>query len=169
MTKSFAVSALIILCIAMAESAILSNIAILPAVPDLMLISSLYFSLVNGRGYGEAAGFLSGLALDFLSGAPFGFNCIFRTIIGYAAGFFSASLNYGGVFIPCMIGLCGTLAKAVLVWLIALFFPAVPLAYHVFSVPFAFELAANIVLTPFVFRLLGSFRYAIALHDGDAL
>ncbi len=169
MTKSFIVSALIILCIAMAESAILSNLAVLPAVPDLMLISSLYLSLVNGRGYGEAAGFLSGLALDFLSGAPLGFNCIFRTIIGYAAGFFSTSLNYGGVFIPCMIGLSGTLAKALLVRLIALFFPAVALSYRIFSVPFAFELAANVALTPLMFRLLGSFRHAIALHDGDGL
>ena len=83
MLKSFSVSALILLCFSLLETAILSNISVLPAVPDLVLLCVLYFSLINGRMYGESTGFISGLFLDFLSGAPFGFNCVLRTLIGY--------------------------------------------------------------------------------------
>jgi len=94
MIKSFTVSSTIILCLLMIETAILSNISALPVVPDLLLLSTIYFSLVNGRTYGQLSGFASGLLLDFVSGVPLGFNCLYRTIIGYAAGFFCGTLDF---------------------------------------------------------------------------
>ena len=44
-------------------------------------------------------GFFSGMFIDFLSGAPFGFNCLFRTVIGYIAGFLNQNINYTGFII----------------------------------------------------------------------
>ena len=85
--KSFGISCLFLLGFVLFETAVLSNIVILPVVPDLLLICSLYFSLQNGRLFGVASGFTGGLFLDFVSACPFGFNCLLRTIIGYVAGF----------------------------------------------------------------------------------
>ena len=70
MAKSLLLSSLIVFCTAIIESSILSNIAFLLVVPDLILISSIYFSTLNGRLYGETNGLVSGLILDFITGAP---------------------------------------------------------------------------------------------------
>ena len=53
MAKSLLLSSLIVFCAAIIESTILSNITFLLVVPDLILISSIYFSTLNGRLYGE--------------------------------------------------------------------------------------------------------------------
>ena len=69
MIKSFLSSVFILLCAAIIQAAILSNMAILPAIPDLSLICILYFSIQNGKLMGETTGFVSGLLLDFLLGS----------------------------------------------------------------------------------------------------
>ena len=96
MTKSILVSTLILLCAVILESSILSNISFIYIVPDLVLICSLYFSLLNGKVVGESTGFISGIILDFITGIPFGFNCILRTIIGYVAGIFAKNVIISG-------------------------------------------------------------------------
>ena len=96
MTKSILVSAFILLCAVIIESSILSNISFIYIVPDLVLICSIYFSLLNGKVVGETTGFISGLLLDFITGIPFGFNCLFRTIIGYVYGIFANNGANGG-------------------------------------------------------------------------
>ena len=167
MTKSVFISAFILFCTALVETAILSNITILPAVPDLLLLCSVYLSLLNGRGTGEADGFISGLFMDFLTGVPFGFNCLFRTIIGYSAGWFGKSIQYRGIIMPAVIGFSVTLLKVFLIWLISLFFPLVVNTYNLFSVQFVFELLANTLCAPFIFKLMDSFRRFVAVHPED--
>ena len=48
------------------ETAILSHIQLLPALPDLILILVVYIALYNGTVAGVTAGFFSGLIFDFL-------------------------------------------------------------------------------------------------------
>ncbi len=166
MLKSFSVSALILLCFSLLETAILSNISVLPAVPDLVLLCVLYFSLINGRMYGESTGFISGLFLDFLSGAPFGFNCVLRTLIGYLSGWLGGTVNYSGFFMPVLIGFCGTFAKTLIIWLMSLFYTSI-ITYQVFSVMFLFELIANSLLAPFVFKFLNLFKNIISTKSEE--
>lgn len=169
MIKSFTVSSTIILCLLMIETAILSNISALPVVPDLLLLSTIYFSLVNGRTYGQLSGFASGLLLDFVSGVPLGFNCLYRTIIGYAAGFFCGTLDFTGVFIPCVMGASGTIVKFFLIYIISLFFPAVTMAHGIISIYFLFEFVINIILAPIMFKLFGAFEKLILIHSSDLI
>lgn len=155
--KSFSVSCLILLCTVMVQTAILSNISMLPALPDLALICVLYFSLHNGRLLGEATGFVSGLFLDFLSAAPFGLNCLFRTIIGFLGGLFHKTLNTEGILIPALLGFLATLLKAAMLWLISVMYPSGIMAYNPVSWMFLFELVLNSVLTPLMFKFLKLF------------
>lgn len=164
MIKSFSVSALILLCFVIFETAILSNMLFLPAIPDFLLIISLYLAVNNGKVFGVSSGFLSGLFLDFLSVSPFGLNCLLRTIIGYSAGIFNKTLNMSGFFLPFVIGLAATLIKTCLIFIISVFFPDSVIPYSLFSKSYLFELAANSVLTPFVFKFLGIFSDAILLE-----
>src|SRR5574344_668618 len=163
MIKSFSVSTIIILCAALIESAVLANITVLPAVPDLVLICVLYFSIENGKLMGESTGFISGVFIDFLSACPFGLNCLLRTIIGFVGGMFNKTLNTDGFFIPALLGFCATLIKALLLWLFSFLYPSSVVAYNPFTLLFLFELLFNTVLTPFVFKFLSLFRNTIIL------
>lgn len=168
MTRSFLTSFFILFCTVLIESAILSNITVLPALPDLLLICVLYISCLNGKTAGVASGFVSGLLLDFISGAPLGFNCLFRTIIGYIAGFIGQSINFTGIIMPAVICGAGTLLKAILIWIIAHCYPGIFNAgLSVFNIEFLFEILFNIVLGPFIFKFLSLFRSTISLRPED--
>ena len=166
MFKSFLCSFLILLCSVIVETSILSNISFLPAVPDLALICVLYFSFLNGKNYGQVSGFLSGLLLDFLSGSPLGFNCLYRTVIGYLSGVFRRTINSSGFIVPSVIGLLSTILKVFLIWLISLFFKSIKI-YNIFTFSFLFELVMNVLLTPLMFKFLNSFRRILNIHEEE--
>lgn len=162
MTKSILISTFILLCTTIIESSILSNIAFLYVVPDLILICSIYFSMINGRVLGETTGFISGLFLDFITGVPFGFNCLLRTIIGYCFGFFAGSIIISGILMPMITVGIATLGKYIIVWLITLFFPTIHSA-GIISYDFLFEFIENIILAPFIFKFLSLFRNSLSI------
>ncbi|MBP3773347.1 MAG: rod shape-determining protein MreD [Treponema sp.] len=164
MIKAFSISVLILLCFAVFESAILSNLLFLPAIPDFLLIFTLYVSVHNGRLFGVSAGFVSGLFLDSLSMSPLGLHCLLRTIIGYISGIFNKTLNMNGIFLPILIGFLGTLLKVLLIFVISVFFQDSVLPYSLFSKTFLFELLANSLLTPLVFKFLDVFSNVILLN-----
>lgn len=162
MIKVFSVSTLILFILAMVETTILSNFSFLPAVPDLVLLASIYIAMMNGKAAGVIIGFVSGLILDFITGCPFGYNCLLRTIICYFAGFFNKNLNFKGIFIPFLIGLCGTFGKVFVTWLISLFYPNTVITYSMISVSFFTELLLNSILAPVIFKIVGCFDKHIA-------
>lgn len=165
MLKSLFVSTLILLCTTVLESAILSNIAFLLVVPDLVLMCTIYFSLTNGKLIGETTGFISGLLLDFITGIPFGFNCLYRTIICYICGFFANSVIIGGLMVPVVSVGIATIVKTIFINLIAVFFPNTNVyVTGIISYEFLFEFIENIILAPFVFRLLGGFKNSLSIR-----
>ncbi len=165
MIKSYLFSTIILLCAVILETAVLSNITALPAVPDLLLICCLYFSLINGSVYGQVTGFISGLFIDFMSGSPFGFNCLIHTILGYIAGLFKKVLNIKSFFVLFLIGLIATIFKALLIYLVSFLFPNMVNTYNIFSQVFLFELGLNSILTPIIFKLLDCFSNIIVIVD----
>lgn len=166
MAKSILISSFIMLCATVIETAVLSNISFLYVVPDLVLICSIYFSVLNGKFAGETTGFVSGLILDFMTGIPFGFNCLFRTIIGYGFGIFTETIIFSGFVMPMLCVAIGTFAKYFLTFLISLFFPNVHiLAIGIISKEFLFELVLNVILAPAIFKFLGVFKKSLAVKD----
>jgi len=164
MLKSFLISTFILLCATIIESSILSNLTFLLVVPDLVLMCSLYFSLINGKTFGEGTGFISGVFLDFITGIPFGFNCVIRTIIGYITGFFAGSIIISTIITPVLAVGLGTIVKVILINLTALFFPNVTIyVTGLISYEFLFEFIENIILAPFIFRILGFFKGSLVL------
>lgn len=165
MIRSYVSGILFLFFFVLVESAMLANISFLPAFPDFVMIFVLYFSIRNGKVAGETTGFVGGLMLDLLSGAPFGLSCVVRTIIGYAGGFLHNLMNYQSFFVSMVVGFCATLAKAVLIYGISLLFPMHVNHYHIFSSVFALELALNTIFTPIVFKLLRWFDSFIVAPD----
>lgn len=166
MVKSLLISTLFLFAATIIESSILSNISFLLVVPDLVLICSIYFALLNGKLYGEISGFISGIFLDFITGVPLGLNCLFRTIIGYITGLFSNTIIISGLVIPMASVGIATLTKKLLIFLISLFFPKLSLnIYSIISYEFLFEFGANIILAPLIFKFLSFFKPHLSIYD----
>ena len=166
MAKSILVSSFILLCSVILESSILSNISFIFIVPDLVLICSIYFSLLNGKVVGETTGFISGLLLDFITGIPFGFNIIFRTVIGYIAGIFAKNVIISGFLLPMLCVGIGTIAKTLMVELLGLLFPNVHIYISgIISYDFLFDFIDNVLLAPFVFKFLSFFKKSLAVRS----
>lgn len=167
MTKSFFMSFFMVVIALIIETTVLANIYILPVVPDLVLICTVYFSILNGSTYGQLNGFTSGLLIDFISGVPMGLNCLFRTIIGYIYGIFSRHIFITKVFVPIVSVSTATLLKTFLLWLTSILFPLSINSISIFSLDFVFELLFNTLLAPFIFTFLNAFRATIALYDNE--
>lgn len=153
-----AVSISFILAAAVIESAIFKNIRILPFTPDLVLLALVYLSFLNGKTSGTILGFFSGIILDFLSGTPMGFNCLCFSLIGYLAGSLTDKLNFTFFLVPFLLGLCATLAKVFLSFLITLFFPKIKINFDIISLVFILKLTVNAFLSPLLFKFLGNFK-----------
>lgn len=158
MIKSYISCFVLMIITVLAETSLLSNIYFLPAIPDFMLLCLIYVSVKNGKTFGEVNGFLSGLLLDFLSGTPFGLNCLLRSLFGYTCGAMKKMLNIESVWVSFCIGFFATLYKALIVFVISLLFPNYVNSYHLFSMVFAFELGFNTLLAPVVFKVLKCFN-----------
>ena len=166
MVKSLLISTLFLFSATIIEASILSNISFLLVVPDLVLICCIYFSLLNGKVYGEISGFISGLFLDFITGVPFGLNCVFRTLMGYLFGIFSETIIISGLVIPMASVAIGTVSKKLLIFIISLLFPKLSLnVYSIISYQFLFELSANVILAPIVFKFLSFFKTQLSIRD----
>ncbi|MDD5929102.1 MAG: rod shape-determining protein MreD [Spirochaetales bacterium] len=165
MAKSILISTIILLCTTVIESSLLSNISFLYVIPDLVLMCSIYFSLLNGRTIGQINGFISGVFLDFVTGLPFGFNCLYRTIIGYLFGLFSKNLIISGLLIPVVSVGIGTIAKTIFIQLINVFFPNVSIyVTGLISYNFLFEFIENIILAPVIFKFLSFFKKYLVIQ-----
>lgn len=125
--------------------------------PDLVLLVIVYVSFMNASLTGVTTGFISGFFLDFLSASPIGLNAFTKTVTGFIAGKFSGSFNMSRFGIPAIMGLSATLLKAILTWILSLFFGPDILVYQLTGLVFWFEILANTVASPIVFAILGLF------------
>lgn len=163
MFKVISVSSIILLSTAIIEASILSNISFLPAIPDLLMLSLIFFALHNGKIVGESTGFISGLFLDFLTSSPFGLNCLLRTSLGYIAGLFSKSLNSEGIVVPAILGFIASIYKALFLLLLSFLYPSKITTYSIFELSSLFELILNVLFTPIVFYFLRFFKNSVIL------
>ena len=139
------------------ETAILSHIQLLPALPDLILILVVYIALYNGTVAGVTAGFFSGLIFDFLSLAPMGLHSFVFTVFGFLYGMLYGKYNVRRFFFPFMLGLSATFLKM-------LFGQSIQV-YSLFAVSFWIEVAENALCAPLLFMLFGLFPNAFEIRE----
>jgi rod shape-determining protein MreD len=142
---------------ALLQAAILSNLAFLPALPDLVLLVIVYVSFMNSTATGMTTGFISGILLDFLSASPVGLNAFTKTLVGYITGKFSGSFNLDRVLTPALMGFSATVLKALITWVLSFFFGPDLIVYRLTGSVFWLEAILNAVCAPLVFALLSRF------------
>ena len=84
-----------------------------------------------------------------------------RSILSLSASAPSLFSSMCGFFIPVLLSIVMTIAKYFLMWFTALFYPSIVLPYDPSSISFYFELVANAVLAPIIFKFLDLFSYML--------
>lgn len=166
--KTIVTSSVFVAIFLFLETAILSNMYFLPVVPDLLLIFVLYISVHRGSFEGETTGFISGLCLDFLSSSPLGLNALVRTIIGFTTGCFYLTIKTSGFIIPIILGILGTVYKAVIYLVLSFFFPNTVYNYELLSSTLLIECVINGLLSPIFFLVFSQFT-SISLKTKDSI
>lgn len=156
MIRSFFSTILMMFCFLLFETAVVSNLTFLPAIPDFLLMITLFIALNNGALLAESTGFVSGFLLDFLSASPFGFNALLRTVMGFVMGLFHGILNSSSILLQILYGIVATIIKALVVYFISFFFVNV-VPYSLFSQLFLTELLLNAIFTPIMFKFFSLF------------
>lgn len=147
------------------ETAILSHIQLLPALPDLILILVLYIALHNGTVAGMTAGFFSGLIFDFLSLAPMGLHSFVFTVLGFLCGILYRKYNVHRFFFPLILGLVATFLKVGILFILNILFGQSIQVYNLLSISFWIEAAANALCVPVLFILFGLFPNAFEIRE----
>jgi len=146
----------VILCVAagILQSTVIAKFAFFNVVPDLALCILVFSAYVNGTMTGQISGFFSGLFLDFLSAAPLGLNSLVRTLIGAMAGFFKGAFFLDLFLMPVILCALATIFKALIIYVLHLFFRTSVPAYLFTSSVFWIELGLNCLCSPLLFFLL---------------
>jgi rod shape-determining protein MreD len=158
MIRSVIWTIVISIAAAILQSTLIAKIAFLNVIPDLALCVLVFSAYVNGTMTGQVSGFLSGLFIDFLSGAPIGMNALIRTIIGALAGLFKDSLFLGYVIMPIILCAIATAIKALIMFALHLIMGSAVPAYSLTSLVLWIELGLNALCAPLLFLLLRIFK-----------
>jgi len=166
MIKSIIWTVVFGLAAAILQSTLLSHLAVYRAVPDLALGIIVYSAYINGVMAGQLSGFFYGIALDFLSAAPFGLNALVRTLIGALTGLMKGTFILDLFLLPMILCASATLLKALILLPLSLLFSGVVLAYPFGAPTFWVELALNTFTAPLLFALLRRFN-SLLLRRGE--
>ena len=154
MIRSVALSTLLLVACSLAQSTWFVGISILGVVPDLGLVVLIWVSYRNGLVEGPACGFLSGLAEDFISASPLGFNAFVRTAVAALAALLHGIFFVDKILLPMVLGVAGTLAKALVALVLHLVFGSAVHIYSIVDKTLWIEAAYNGLISPLVFLAL---------------
>jgi rod shape-determining protein MreD len=146
-----------LLMVAVLQSTIGPRLSFLGGTADAVLVVVVCRALIYGTAAGMVWGFLGGLSLDLLSGAPMGTHALAMTLLGYVAGIGQRSPFHSRFLVPLATLLVSTVAYKLLVAL-TLRMLGWPLPAEVALLRVvALSVLANAFLMPFVYWLLLSF------------
>ncbi len=93
----------ILLSTALLQSTVMPHITVLDVHPDLMLMVVVAWSILRGSEEGMVWAVIGGVALDLLSGAPFGICTLALLIVSFLAGLSRRSVFRSDLLLPLLI------------------------------------------------------------------
>ena len=110
-------------------------IAIAGVIPDLVLISLVYYSISRDQFYGTVLGGTYGVFLDLITGSLLGSSMLSKTIAGFTAGYFSTEtkkeINIGTYIFSLIVFICALIDS-----IIFSFFSAFDVQTNIFKLLF---------------------------------
>jgi rod shape-determining protein MreD len=166
MIRSVLLSTALLIACTFAQSTWFGGIAVFGVVPDLSIIVLIWISYKNGPVEGPMSGFLSGLAEDFLSTSPLGFHAFVKTAVAAIVSILHGSFFIDKLVLPILLGIGGTLFKAIAIGALYLVFGSPIHAYSFVDKVLWVEAAYNGILAPIVFLLLSPLARFLVTERG---
>lgn len=154
MRNKLLISIILVLVLILIQSTVLHYISPDMILPDLSMIVVLLYASRKGVMEGQVLGFISGLAEDFLTVSPPGFNALIKTILGFMAGILKNKLIFDPVLFPVLFIFLATLLKYVLAYVTAYVFLDSDSFSSLFNNRQLLEILLNSLLAPLVYFLL---------------
>jgi rod shape-determining protein MreD len=159
MAKRIVWGVFFILIAVLLQSTVLGRLSVyIRAVPDLALDILVFSAYINGTMTGQLTGFFSGFLIDLLSVSPLGFNALVRTLIGALTGLLKGTFFLDTILLPMILCAGATAFKALVTFLLHLFFNEAVPTYSLFGLTLWIEMGLNTALAPLLFGLLKLFR-----------
>jgi rod shape-determining protein MreD len=95
--------------IALLQSTLAPHLSFIRGEPQFMLLTVVSWSLLRGGREGVVWGFLGGIMLDLLSGAPFGVMTLPMLLAGYLSGLGEINVFRANFLLPALVVLLATL------------------------------------------------------------
>ncbi len=86
--------------------------------PDLLLITVISLSLLNGYRQGAYIGFIAGILQDVFSSGLFGINTVTKMLLGYIFGFLEKKIYHRNIVTPLFTMILATVLNQLLVVLL---------------------------------------------------
>jgi rod shape-determining protein MreD len=166
MIRSVLLSTALLIACTFAQSTWFGGIAVFGVVPDLSLIVLIWVSYKNGQVEGPISGFLAGLGEDFLSTSPLGFHAFVKTAVAAATAILHGSFFIDRLLLPVLLGIAGTIAKAIAIGVLYLIFGSSIHAYSFVDKVLWVEAAYNGLLAPVVFLILSPLSRFLVTERG---
>lgn len=116
----------LLIALVLLQTTIVPQFSLLGVHPDLLLIAVTAWSLLHGAEEGMLWALIAGVAMDFMSGAPFGMSTLPLLIVGFGAGLSQRGIFRFDLVIPILVIPVATLLyqATMLAWLKAFGWPA---------------------------------------------
>jgi len=136
------------------QTTVFPNATLLGAKPELMFLLAIAFGALEGPASGAIAGFVGGMAQDFLLNQPKGITALTLTLLGYAIGMLRQYIVSPSPLLPVFLVAGGTFAGV-------LFYGVVTFLLGQLDTSWLYQLRVaalsglyNALLTPLAFPIL---------------
>lgn len=154
MIRRWLLSFAIVSALVLVQSTWLDFIAVKGIVPDVSLLVVVFIAFKSPGAQGQAVGLASGFLQDSVSAAPLGLNAFIKTGVALLANLLSGKFYIDRLLMPALFGLLATVAKAVYLEVLGVFFRGAILSYDFFGSALWIEAAYNAVAAPILFFAL---------------
>jgi rod shape-determining protein MreD len=91
------------------QTSVFPQISYLGVVPNLLLLLTICYGLLQGIKPGVYFGLIAGFCLDLAAGGILGINILLLGLLGLAAGYLERVVFKGNILVPLLSALAGTL------------------------------------------------------------
>lgn len=146
--------AAVVLTALLLQTTVFADIRLLGARPELVYLLTICFGVLEGPASGAVAGFVGGMAQDFLLSQPKGITALALTLVGYAIGMLRQYIVSPSPVLPVFLVAGGTFVGVLFFGVVSFLLGQLDTTWlYLFRVS-ALSAIYNGILTPLLFPLL---------------
>jgi rod shape-determining protein MreD len=136
------------------QSTLFAQIKLRGAKPDLVYLVTIVLAFLEGPSSGALAGFVGGMAQDFLLNQPKGITALTLTLLGYAVGTFRQFITTPSPVVPVVLVGGGTVAGVLFYGLVSFLLGQLDVGLGYLVRTALLSGVYNAVLTPLAFPVI---------------